>query len=76
MWRLVEGDVEVLSLLIRAGDCAACDVFLEGIAAAADFAVDDVVSDGFARVDGAVKEVLADVVDDAGDFTDLAQWSV
>ena len=71
MGRLVEGDVEVLSLLIRAGDCAACDVFLEGIAAAADFAVDDGVFVGGAGGDGAVEGVFAQVVDYAGDFADL-----
>lgn len=71
VWRLVESDVEVLSLLAGAGDFSVGHMVLEGFGAAADFAVDDVVFVAGAGGDGAREGVLADVVHYAGDFADL-----
>ena len=69
--RLIKREVEVLPLLCGAGDAFAGDGLLEGLGGAANFAVDDVIFEGGAGFDGAVDEVVAEVVDYAGDFADL-----
>lgn len=60
-----------LPLLVCPGHSSPLDCFGERLGRAADFAVDDVIIKGLARLDGAVDEVLADVVDGARDLADL-----
>lgn len=60
-----------LSLLVRAGDSSPLHRRRERAGAAADLAVHDVILEGLACLDGAVDQVLADVVDGARDLADL-----
>ena len=71
MRRFVEGDIEVLALLVCASDSSTFCSFRKGACAGADFAIHNIIVESFARLDRAVDEVFADVVDYACDFSYL-----
>jgi hypothetical protein len=69
-WR-VHDKPEVLPLLSRIKDLLASHGLLEGVGAAADFAIDDVIIFCDNGGDRSANGVLLEVVHNASDFTDL-----
>ena len=63
--------IEVFTLLGRASDAPAFNCFGKRVGAAAHFTVDNIILEGLACFDRAVEEVLADIMYNASDFSNL-----
>jgi hypothetical protein len=71
MRRLVESHIEVFALLVRACHSSTFGCFGEGGGRGANLAIHDFIFERLTGLDGAVEEVLSDVMDDATDFANL-----